>query len=69
MIGSISGFQSDGALHGNFFLPDKVNNNSKSCPGCHKTDKIYSLVYFSKEQKEFERDIASLYCSRDKRKF
>ena len=69
LMASVETFSSDGELAGNFFMPEKVAGKLKYCPSCRKTDRIYTMVYSLKEQKEFSFHKAKFYCSRDKRKF
>jgi hypothetical protein len=69
LLASIEAFETDGDNKGNLFLPKKGAPVGVLCPKCHKADRLYTLVYVSKEQKDFESSSFKFYCSREKTKF
>lgn len=68
LIASLDGFMSDGEISCNFFLPKLLPSKTIQCKRCHRSDKMYQLIYFPTQQKYFDRSVYKFYCSYDKTK-
>jgi hypothetical protein len=69
LLASVTGFHNEVQNHGNLFYPKKVETNDRACPKCKKKDRVYSLVYVPKEQRDYDKSSAAYFCGYDLSKF
>jgi hypothetical protein len=67
LMASLDGFDSDGEVYADLFLPEKIKTSS--CPKCKQSDRIYQLVYKPEFQKGLNKTSIRFYCVNDKVKF
>jgi hypothetical protein len=69
LMASVDGFETDTEIGLDFFLPNKLRSTDRKCPQCKRGDRIYELVYSSKQRKDFTKAGYRYYCLYDKMKF